>query len=225
MDSYRTYASRQGTMFHRVIVAETPTRATVMDNTVMDGAMVFYRTYAVIGNVEQLLGEASATQPARFWDAQQLVISQPGTYTLNHKNTDRNRPAVVAASGVLNVNVTGRMASTGNGINVGDGAGVSLNGLGAWGLHPGVADQGHGYLFNGYLAASMIMENCFTQNWRFSVYALGNGTSNLQTLRVRYNRMRNCEGRKTLAGAGTSPQATTVRSPSRTSFNSTSARR
>ena len=200
ISSYRTYSLRQSGSAPRVLIAETPTAQPVLDNTVQDGAVAWYKTYMVVGDQEMLVDSAFATQPARTgWTSQQLVISQPGTYTLRVRNTDSTRPAVVVNAGVTGVTLNGLLASAGGGISVGVNAGVTLNGLRAWGLHPGVAGKGHGYLFDGYKARTMIMENCYTENWRFSVYALGAGSTNLQTLRIRRNVMRNCEGRKATA--------------------------
>ncbi len=196
---YRLYSLRNAVDPARIMVDQSFDGRPLRDPYVYDGVHVYYRLFAVVAGKEQLLMSADGVQPARQWQAP-LRIETAGTYTGNWRSTDPSQPAVVIASGVKGVVLEGsRIASMGDGIQIQAGSGAEVRATRGWGLHPGVANSSHGKFVAGAEAESVVVEHTYSENWLFGVYVDGQLKAAQKVVRVRYNRMRNVQGRVTNA--------------------------
>ncbi len=200
VSEYRLYSMRNAADPARVMVASTESGLSMVDPFVYDGVHAYYRVYAVVNGMEQLVLSVDGVQPDRTWSAP-LTITAPGTYSGNWRSSDPATAAVTIAQGVTGVIIeSSRVASASDGIraNAG-GSGVEVRGTRGWGLHPMKKDSAHGTFLAAYQPVSVIVEHNYAETWLFDVYVNGDATKAAQVVRVRYNRMRNLQGRATNA--------------------------
>ena len=198
VSEYRLYSMRNATDPSRVMVDRAPPGQLEMrDPYVYDGVSVFYRVYAVVAGTEQLVLSVDGVQPVRAWSGP-LTITAPGLYTGNWRSLDASKPAVRVAAKVKGVIVeNARVASMGNGIEVGAGAEVEVRGTRGWGLHPMTQDASNGKFISAGKPSSVVLEHSYAESWLFIVYVDGQLDAAQKKVVVRFNRMRNVQGRQT----------------------------
>jgi hypothetical protein len=156
-------------------IAPLLSTATYTDPTVYDSQTVTYRVYSVINGAQAQILEVSGTQTPRIWNG-------PITATNNQVITGNYRSLTV-----------------GNAINMSVNSGATVTNSIGWGLHPGsqanANDRHNGKMVNAGQSASLVFENNYVSNWWFMVYADGQSGTNLQRIKVRFNRSRNIQGR------------------------------
>ena len=201
VSEYRLYSMRNAADPSRVMVDSAPPgKLTMADPYVYDGVHVYYRVYAVVAGTEHLVLSVDGVQPARTWSALPLTITAPGVYTGNWRSLDSSKPAVQIAANVKGVIVeNARVASMGNGIEVGPGAEVEVRGTRGWGLHPMKQDSSNGKFVSAGKPSSVVVEHSYAESWLFVVYVDGQLDGAQKKVAVRFNRMRNVQGRQTNA--------------------------
>lgn len=200
VSEYRLYSMRNAADPARIMVASTTSGLSMVDPFVYDGVHVYYRVHAVVSGVEELVLSVDGVQPDRTWSAP-ITITAPGTYKGNWRSLDPAIAAVTIAKGVTGVIIEGsRIASATDGIRATAGGNeVEVRGSRGWGLHPMKKDSAHGTFLAAYQPVSVIVEHSYAETWLFDVYVNGASTTTAKVVRVRYNRMRNLQGRTTNA--------------------------
>ncbi len=208
---YRLYSMRNATDPPRVMVDRAaPGQRTMSDRYVYDGIHVYYRVYAVVAGAEQLVLAVDGVQPARAWSAP-VTITAPGVYTGNWRSLDPSRSAVQIAANVKGVIVEdARVASMGNGIEVGAGAEVEVRATRGWGLHPLKQDSANGKFVTAGKPSSVVVEHSYAESWLFVAYVDGQLDGAQKKVAVRFNRMRNVQGRQTNADGTYKPLRSTA---------------
>ena len=208
---YRLYSMRNAGDPPRVMVASSaPTNRVLFDPYVGDGVHVFYGAYAIVDGQEQLAFSADGTQPARVWSAP-LTITTPGVYTGSWRSLDPGQPAVHVAAGVTGVVIeSARVSSMGDGIVVDAGAEVQIQNSRGWGLHPMTQDSTNGKFVSGARPGALTVEHSYAEAWLFGVYIDGQLDAAQKKVGVRWNRIRNIQGRKTNADGSYQPLRSTA---------------
>lgn len=199
VSEYRLYSMRNAADPSRIMVDRTASGLTMVDPYVYDGAHVYYRVVAVVDGSEVLVFSADGAQPVRAWSPP-TVITAPGTYSGNWRSLDPAIPAVSIANDVSGVILTkSRIASRGDGIVVGAGATARVDSTRGWGLHPMTQDGSNGKFVSALKPRAVVVEHTYAEAWLFDVYVDGQLDARQQSVVVRYNRMRNVQGRQTNA--------------------------
>lgn len=205
---YRLYSMRNPNDPPRAMVDRTETGLQMTDPYVYDGVRVYYRVVAVVNGEEKEVYSTDGVQPDRIWAKEPLVITESNkTYSGNYRSSNPAVPAIRIQSGVTGVVITNsRIASAGDGIDAQAGSiGVEVRNSRAWGLHPKKANSVHGKFFAAFVPKSVVIENNYMETWHFNVLVNGD-KSLLPTLKVRFNRMRNAQGRITNADGTYQPK-------------------
>ena len=149
---------------------------------------------AVTGNGGGSVGAATVAQPAVTWSGP-LTISRGGTYTGNWESTSASTPAVhiTTAEAVIieNANIRGRGdLITGHNVN------LTVRDSHGWALNPNAAGKAPGRFLRLSNVRNAVVENNYlegTAGMRIG-YFVGDAAAG-QTIKIRYNRARNIDGR------------------------------
>jgi hypothetical protein len=124
-----------------------------------------------------------------------IVITQGGTYTGNYQSLASGVPCVRINTNAPVVLEGCNLSGAGNLIEAGEGASFTVRNCTGVGLTPSVNGQAPGRFIDAYKAKNLVIEhNSFTQTSGIVVNRWSPGQSG-QTLTVRYNRVRNIDGR------------------------------
>ncbi|TPG65567.1 Ig-like domain-containing protein [Hymenobacter nivis] len=125
-----------------------------------------------------------------------IVITKGGTYTGNYRSTDSGQPAVLVNTNDPVVLDGCNLAGAGNLIQAGQGADLTVRNCRGQGLAPSVDNQAPGRFLDSYRAQRLVVEhNELVQTSGIVVNRWGGTGASGQTLTVRYNRVRNIDGR------------------------------
>ena len=125
-----------------------------------------------------------------------IVITQGGTYTGNYRSLSSSVPCVLINTNAPVVLEGCLLTGAGNLIQSGDGANVTVRNCTGQGLTPTVSNQSPGRFLDAYRAQSLTIEhNAFTQTSGIVVNRWSGTGLPGQTLTVRYNKVRNIDGR------------------------------
>ena len=122
-----------------------------------------------------------------------LVITQGGTYSGNYQSLDSSVPCILVNTTAPVVLQGCRLAGAGHLIQSGTGANLTVRECSGVGLTPSVDGQPPGHFLDAYQSQSLVVEhNTFSGT---SGIVVDRWTGKSGTLTVRYNRVRNVDGR------------------------------
>ncbi|WP_233636145.1 right-handed parallel beta-helix repeat-containing protein, partial [Hymenobacter setariae] len=125
-----------------------------------------------------------------------IVITKGGTYTGNYQSLSSGTPCVRIATSEPVILEGCTFSGAGNLIEAGEGADLTVRNCIGQGLTPTVNDQAPGRFLDTYRAKQLTIEhNAFTQTSGIVVNRWSGSGQPGQTLTVRYNRVRNIDGR------------------------------
>ncbi|GMA15181.1 hypothetical protein GCM10025871_15120 [Deinococcus metallilatus] len=127
-----------------------------------------------------------------------LTITAGGTYSGNWRSLDPNVPAVKVATSAPVVIENCTLSSRNDSVKVSSGnAQVTIRNCRAYGLNPNVSGQFPGRFFRGDYLKSLRIENNFLNKTAgiSTQYFQGSPSVAGETITIRYNRVRNIEGR------------------------------
>jgi hypothetical protein len=212
---YRLYSKRNANdafrvmVDHSVDVNDSFSLVKLFDPYVYDGVHVYYEVVAVVDGTEKTLYRENGVQPNRVWTDGQLVIDNNSPSKIisgNYRSEDPSKAAIVIKPGTTDVIIlNSRIASAANGIEVGNGASVSVTTTRAWGLHPMIGNSHNGKFINGAQPKQVTVEHSYAENWWFHVYIDGQLQKGQDKIAIRYNRLRNVQGRQTNADGSYKP--------------------
>jgi hypothetical protein len=137
------------------------------------------------------LGQAQAVNYAP-----PIVITKGGTYTGNYQSLSSGMPCVRIATSDPVILEGCTFSGAGNLIEAGEGADLTVRNCTGQGLAPSVNNQAPGRFLDTYRAKNLTIEhNAFTQTSGIVVNRWSGSGQAGQTLTVRYNRVRNIDGR------------------------------
>lgn len=125
-----------------------------------------------------------------------IVITAGGTYSGNWESLDTNVPAVDIQTSQPVIIENASIRSAGHLINVRTGTNITVRNCRGLGLLPTVDSRGHGRFVNARKPANLIVENNFFENTSGILVHefIGDGSPS-QTIRIRYNKVRNINGK------------------------------
>jgi hypothetical protein len=125
-----------------------------------------------------------------------IVITKGGTYTGNYQSLSSGMPCVRIATNEPVILEGCALSGAGNLIQAGEGADLTVRNCTGQGLAPTVRNQAPGRFLDTYRAKKLTVENnAFTQTSGIVVNRWSGSGQGGQTLTVRYNRVRNIDGR------------------------------
>ncbi|RZK29857.1 MAG: glycosyl hydrolase, partial [Hymenobacter sp.] len=125
-----------------------------------------------------------------------IVITKGGTYTGNYQSLSSGTPCVRIATNDPVILDGCTFSGAGNLIEAGEGADLTVRNCTGQGLAPTVNNQAPGRFLDTYRAKNLTIEhNAFTQTSGIVVNRWSGSGQAGQTLTVRYNRVRNIDGR------------------------------
>jgi predicted Rdx family selenoprotein len=125
-----------------------------------------------------------------------IVITKGGTYTGNYQSLSSGTPCVRIATSDPVILDGCTFSGSGNLVEAGEGANLTVRNCTGKGLKPTVGNQAPGRFLDTYKAKSLTVEhNAFTQTSGIVVNRWSGSGQADQTLTVRYNRVRNIDGR------------------------------
>jgi hypothetical protein len=125
-----------------------------------------------------------------------IVITKGGTYTGNYQSLSSGTPCVRIATNDPVILDGCTLSGAGNLIQAGEGANLTVRNCTGQGLAPTVRNQAPGRFLDTYRAKSLTIEhNAFTQTSGIVVNRWSGSGQADQTLTVRYNKVRNIDGR------------------------------
>ncbi|MFD1871833.1 T9SS type A sorting domain-containing protein [Hymenobacter bucti] len=125
-----------------------------------------------------------------------IVITRGGTYTGNYQSLSSGTPCVRIATNEAVILEGCTFSGAGNLIEAGEGADLTVRNCTGQGLAPTVNNQAPGRFLDTYRAKNLTIEhNAFTQTSGIVVNRWSGSGQAGQTLTVRYNRVRNIDGR------------------------------
>ena len=125
-----------------------------------------------------------------------IVITKGGTYTGNYQSLSSGTPCVRIATNDPVILDGCTLSGAGNLIEAGEGADLTVRNCTGQGLAPTVNNQAPGRFLDTYRAKNLTVEhNAFTQTSGIVVNRWSGSGQAGQTLTVRYNRVRNIDGR------------------------------
>ncbi|MGI4886580.1 MAG: Ig-like domain-containing protein [Janthinobacterium lividum] len=128
--------------------------------------------------------------------ADPIVITKGGTYTGNYRSNNSGQPAVLVNTNDPVILDGCNLAGAGNLIQAGGGADLTVRNCRGQGLAPSVDNQAPGRFLDSYQAQRLVVEhNELVQTSGIVVNRWGGSGAPSQTLTVRYNRVRNIDGR------------------------------
>ena len=148
------------------------------------------------------LGVASQAQTVNYLTP--IIITQGGTYTGNYQSLSSGVPCVRVATNAPVVLDGCLLSGAGNLIEAGEGANLTVRNCSGQGLAPTVNDQAPGRFLDAYRAQRLVIEhNAFASTSGIVVNRWSGTGLPGQILMVRYNRVRNIDGRWRNAGGST----------------------
>ncbi|MEJ7665166.1 MAG: hypothetical protein WKG07_39410 [Hymenobacter sp.] len=139
-----------------------------------------------------LLPGLAAAQTINY--AAPLVITKGGTYSGNYQSLDSNVPCILVNTTAPVVLQGCRLAGAGHLIQSGTGANLTIRECSGVGLTPSVDGQPPGHFLDSYQSQNLVVEhNTFSGTSGIVVNRWTSGKSG--TLTVRYNQVRNVDGR------------------------------
>lgn len=128
--------------------------------------------------------------------ADPIVITKGGTYTGNYRSNASGQPAVLVNTTEPVVLDGCNLAGAGNLIQAGEGVDLTVRNCRGQGLAPSVDNQAPGRFIDSYRAQRLVVEhNELVQTSGIVVNRWSGSGAPGQTLTVRYNRVRNIDGR------------------------------
>ncbi len=125
-----------------------------------------------------------------------IIITKGGTYTGNYQSLSSGTPCVRIATSDPVILEGCTFSGAGNLIEAGEGANLTVRNCTGQGLAPTVNNQAPGRFLDTYRAKKLTIEhNAFTQTSGIVVNRWSGSGQAGQTLTVRYNRVRNIDGR------------------------------
>ncbi len=130
-----------------------------------------------------------------------LVITKGGTYSGNWQSDDPNVPAVLITTTEPVVIQYSRLRGRTDLIyDPYDSGKLTVRNTYGYGLNPNVAGQSPGRFLKAYKPTKIVIENCYMESTS-GIYLNGDRTTP-QSVKIRYNRARNIDGRKSDGNGG-----------------------
>jgi hypothetical protein len=134
-----------------------------------------------------------------------LTITKGGTYSGNWQSINPNVPAVLIKTSQPVVIQNSRLQGRGNLIQADDGnVNVTVRNTKGYGLNPRVVGRTIGRFLAVYKPFKIVVEHCYMESTS-GIYLNGD-TSAPQSVKIRYNRARNIDGRKSDGNGGFSTE-------------------
>lgn len=195
---YGVWKQRRGRLFYPACRLTTLTTWT--DQALPDGEAAVYRLYGLdASGAAHQIAELKTAQTPRVWIDEQLRITEARVYTGNYRSLDPDRPAILVADNLKGWGFSGRIASRGDGVKLGQGSDGVMRNVAAFGLHPGVAGRTNGTLVTGYRPAGITLDQFSFENWMMGLYVDGGRAQDVQRLVMKSFRSFNMNSRRTTA--------------------------